>query len=82
MKSNTSASEPTETGPVTALRARLGPNQNRTHNLAATVAAIAAIAGVTCFCVHHGIDHTLVKLGIAAIAGLGGFTLRGLFVKS
>lgn len=58
------------------------PNPSKAHNIAATVSAISGIAVIVCYCVHHGIDHALVKLGIAAIAGLGGFTLRGMFVKS
>ena len=41
-----------------------------------TATTIAAIAGIVIIIVGgclFGYDHTLVKLGIAAIAGLGGF---------
>jgi len=51
------------------------------HNSATTIGAIAAIAVIICFCIHCGIDDTLVKLGIAAIAGLAGFSLAGLISK-
>lgn len=46
-----------------------------------TATAIAGICGIAvivvagCIC---GYDHTLIKLGIAAIAGILGFSLRGL----
>lgn len=44
----------------------------------ATIAAIAAIAIIICTATLCGLDDTLVKLGIAAIAGLAGFSLAGL----
>jgi hypothetical protein len=46
-----------------------------------TYTAIAAVAGVVTIVVAAviaGYNHTLVKLGIAAIAGIAGFSLRGL----
>jgi hypothetical protein len=39
------------------------------------ICAITLIVSVGALC---GYDHTLIKLGIAAIAGLSGFALRGL----
>jgi len=46
-----------------------------------TGTAIAGIAGIVLIVAIGnlcGYDHTLVKLGIAAIAGLCGFAIRGL----
>ena len=46
-----------------------------------TIVAISAIAfmvSAACYC---GIDDTLVKIGIAAIAGLAGFSLHSLIRK-
>lgn len=54
---------------------------SRETDTAVTIAAIAAIAviiSVACLC---GIDDTLVKLGIAAIAGIAGFSFSGLIRK-
>lgn len=51
---------------------------SRESDTAVTIAAICAIAiiiSVACLC---GIDDTLVKLGIAAIAGIAGFSFSGL----
>jgi UPF0716 family protein affecting phage T7 exclusion len=39
------------------------------------ICAIAFIVSVGALC---GFDHTLMKLGIAAVAGIAGFSLRGL----
>jgi hypothetical protein len=39
------------------------------------IAAITLIVSVGALC---GYDHTLIKLGIAAIAAIAGFSLRGL----
>jgi uncharacterized membrane protein required for colicin V production len=53
----------------------------RESDTATTIAAIAAIAiiiGIACLC---GIDDTLVKLGIAAIASIAGFSFRDLVRK-
>ena len=47
----------------------------------ATVTAIVVIGLVLCWCAHCGIDHTIQKMGIAAIAGLAGFAARGLAVR-
>lgn len=43
-----------------------------------TVAAVAGIVIIIVAAVIAGYDHTLVKLGIAAIAGIAGFSVRGL----
>lgn len=46
-----------------------------------TTTALAGIAGIViilCFCICNGINHTLVKLGVAVIAGIAGFSIRGL----
>jgi hypothetical protein len=54
---------------------------HRETDTATTIAAIASIAIIittACFC---GIDETIVKLGVAVIAGLAGFSLRGLIQK-
>lgn len=42
------------------------------------IAAIAIIIGIACIC---GINDTLVKLGIAAIASIAGFGFSGLIRK-
>ena len=47
-------------------------------NTAVTIAAIAAVVliiGIACL---SGIDDTLIKLGIAVIAGLAGFSFSGM----
>jgi ammonia channel protein AmtB len=46
-----------------------------------TIIAICAIAFIVSMALHCGIDDTLVKLGIAAIAGIAGFTFSGLVRK-
>lgn len=46
-----------------------------------TTTAIAGITGIVIIVVSGcllGYDHTLVKLGLTAIAGLAGFSIRGL----
>jgi len=46
-----------------------------------TATAIAAIAGIVILIVGAiiaGFNHTLVKIGLVAIAGIAGFSLRGL----
>jgi hypothetical protein len=53
----------------------------RESDTATTIAAIAAIAiiiGIACLC---GRDDTLIKLGIAAIAALAGYSFSGLVRK-
>jgi general stress protein CsbA len=40
--------------------------------------AIAGIVIIVLSAIVAGYDHTLVKLGIAAVAGIAGFSLRGL----
>jgi hypothetical protein len=54
---------------------------HRPDDAATTISAIVAVAVIICVCVHYGINHTLVKLGIAAIAGLAGFAARGLVIR-
>jgi hypothetical protein len=53
----------------------------RESDTACTIAAIAGIAIIIIFCICNGIDDTIVKLGIAAIAGLAGFSLANLIRK-
>jgi hypothetical protein len=46
-----------------------------------TITAIAGIAGIviiTVAAICAGIDHTIIRLACAAIAGLAGFSIRGL----
>lgn len=46
-----------------------------------TGTAIAGIAGIVVIVVAAciaGYDHTMVKIGIAAVAGLAGYSIRGL----
>jgi hypothetical protein len=50
----------------------------QTSDLWTTIAAIAAITLIVCVATLSGMNHTLVKLGIATIAGIAGFSLRGL----
>jgi hypothetical protein len=53
----------------------------RETDAACTIAAIAGIAIIVVFCICNGIDDTIVKLGLAAIAGLAGFSLANLVRK-
>jgi len=51
---------------------------SRESDAAVTIAAIAAVVliiGIACL---SGIDDTLIKLGIAVIAGLAGFSFSGM----
>lgn len=46
-----------------------------------TTTALAGIAGIVIvvgLCVCMGVNHTIVKLGVAVIAGIAGFSIRGL----
>lgn len=52
------------------------------QDVTTTVAAIAGITAIICAGCLVGLNHTLVKLGIAAIAGLGGFSLRGIIRRT
>jgi hypothetical protein len=54
---------------------------SRESDTATAVAAIAGIAIIIVFCICNGVDETLIKLGIAAIAGLAGFSLANLVRK-
>jgi uncharacterized membrane protein required for colicin V production len=51
---------------------------SRETDTATAIAGIAAIAIIIVVCVCSGIDETIVKVGVAAIAGLAGFSIRGL----
>lgn len=50
----------------------------RESDAVTAVAAIAAICVIVIVACLAGIDDTLIKLGIGAIAGLAGFSLAGL----
>jgi hypothetical protein len=54
---------------------------SREPNLWTTIIAICAIAFIVSLALCNHIDDTLVKLGIAAIAGIAGFTFAGLVRK-
>ena len=51
---------------------------SRQSDTLTTLAAIAGIVAIVIAAVIAGYDHTLVKLGIATVAGIAGFSLRGL----
>ncbi len=51
---------------------------SRTTDTATAIAGIAAIALIVVAACLAGFDHTVTKLGIAAVAGLAGFSIRGL----
>jgi hypothetical protein len=51
---------------------------SRATDTATAIVGIAAIATIVIVGCLTGYDHTLIKLGIAAIAGLAGFSIRGL----
>jgi general stress protein CsbA len=42
------------------------------------IVAIAAVVVISVAAILAGYDHTLTKLGIAAVAGIAGFSIRGL----
>lgn len=48
------------------------------HALLTTALAIAAIAAITCLALLHGISEACVNLGVAAIAGLAGYTANSI----
>lgn len=50
----------------------------RTTDTLTAVAGIAGIVVIIIVCAALGYNHTIIKLGIAAIAGLAGFSIRGL----
>ena len=50
----------------------------RTTDTLTAVAGIIGIVVIIILCVCLGYNHTIIKLGIAAIAGLAGFSVRGL----
>lgn len=50
----------------------------RESDTAVTIAAIAGVVLIVSVACLAGIDDTLVKLGIAVIAGLAGFSFSGL----
>jgi len=47
-----------------------------TRPTAVTIAAIAAICVIECVALLKGVDGQLLSVVIAALAGLGGYTLR------
>jgi hypothetical protein len=51
---------------------------SRETDTATGIVAIAAITIIVLAAVIAGYDHTLVKIGIAAVAGIAGFAFRGL----
>lgn len=51
---------------------------SRETDTATAIVGIIAIAAIVCTAVAFGIDHTLVLAGIAAIAGILGYSIRGL----
>lgn len=53
----------------------------REPHLWTVIIAICAIAFVISFGLYCGYNHTLVKLGIVAISGIGGFSLASLIRK-
>lgn len=55
---------------------------DRQSDTATTITAVVCITVITVAAVIAGFDHTLVKIGIAAIAGIAGFTLRGLIRRT
>jgi len=54
------------------------PRQSDAATAIAGIAGIAAIIIVGCAL---GYNHTLIKIGIAAIAGLAGFAARGIALR-
>lgn len=55
------------------------PRETDTAAAVAAIAAIVLIVGIACATGHND---TLIKLGIAAVAGLGGFSLHSIFRRS
>ena len=54
----------------------------RETNTATTIAAMASIVVIVAVACLTGHNDTLVKIGIAAIAGLGGFSLAGMLRRT
>ena len=54
----------------------MSPRESDTLTSVSAIAGIAVIISVACLC---GIDDTLVKLGIACIAAIGGISFASLF---
>lgn len=54
----------------------------RESDTATTIVSISAIAAIVSVACYFGYDHTLIKLGIAAVAGLGGFSLNALIRRN
>jgi len=55
---------------------------DRQTDAALSFAGIIAITVLTCYCIHEGIDHTLIRFTTAVIAALAGFTIRGLLPRN
>ena len=53
----------------------MSPRESDTAVTIAAIAAVVLIIGIACL---SGIDDTLIKLGIAVIAGLAGFSFSGM----
>jgi len=51
---------------------------SRETDTATAIAGIVGIVIIVTICGILGYNHTIMKLGIAAIAGLAGFSVRGL----
>lgn len=49
--------------------------EKRQHLLVTVICAIGIVV-MECFAVHKGVDGVTLSLGIAGVAGLGGYTLR------
>lgn len=56
----------------------MSSRESDTATAIASVAAITCIIVVACLC---GIDETLIKLALVAIAGIAGFSLNSLIRK-
>lgn len=54
----------------------------REVNTATTIAAMASIVVIVCVACFTGHNDTLIKIGIAAIAGLGGFSLANMMRRN
>jgi len=52
---------------------------DRNSDATTAIAAIIAVVAIVAIACATGHNDTLIKLGIAAVAGLGGFTLRQVF---
>jgi hypothetical protein len=51
---------------------------SRETDTATAIAGIIGIVLIVAGAIMYGLDHTVTKIGIACIAGLAGFSIRGL----